>query len=102
MVWMVRPDLTRRAGEIATSGQGSETWARLGESEIRIPTRSPKTRPGWGTRQMTAVSTRYILTYTRRTGRVRQVGPPLPLMQSSLPGKVRTSNPAWPRRALVL
>jgi len=30
------------------------------------------------------------------------VGPPLPLMQSSLPGKVRRSNPAWQRRVLVV
>ena len=40
--------------------------------------------------------------HPRNSGRVRQVGPPLPLMQSSLPGKVRTSNPAWRRRAFVL
>jgi hypothetical protein len=40
--------------------------------------------------------------HARNRGRVRQVGPPLPLMQISLPGKVRTSNPDWRRRALVL
>ena len=30
----------------------------------------------------------------RKSGRVKQVGPPLPLIQISLPGNVRTSNPA--------
>src|SRR5205823_12025178 len=37
----------------------------------------------------------------RSSGRVRQVGPPLPLMQSSLPGKVRTSNPERRNRSFV-
>src|SRR5580700_3896429 len=37
MIWMFRPDLTRRAGEIATSGQGSETWARLGKVKSEFP-----------------------------------------------------------------
>jgi len=40
--------------------------------------------------------------YARSRGRVRQVGPPLPLMHSSLPGIVRTSKPDSRRRALVL
>jgi hypothetical protein len=43
-----------------------------------------------------------VLAYPLRSGRVRQVGPPLPLMQSSEAGKVRRSNPAWRRWALVL
>src|SRR5216684_4421487 len=43
-----------------------------------------------------------VTRHPRNSERVKQVGPPLPLMQSSLPGKVRTSNPAWRRRAFVL
>ncbi len=37
----------------------------------------------------------------RNSGRVRQVGPPPPLTQSSEPGNVCTSNPAWRSFSLV-
>jgi hypothetical protein len=49
-----------------------------------------------------ALSTPPATTYVRNKGRVRQVGPPLPLMHSSLPGNVCTSKPARLSRSFVL
>jgi len=49
-----------------------------------------------------AIAASLLLSYSRSRGRVRHVGPPLPLMHSSLPGNVRTSNPAPRSRSFVL
>ena len=106
----LRWEATReKAGNFSTSVKRSRTNGRTIASLILTGSKADSPERG-GAIERPQILLRRALVAThecgrsrllaRKRGRVRQVGPPLPLIQSSEPGKCRTSNPAS-RKLLV-
>jgi hypothetical protein len=92
--WGEPPSAVRRSeAPHVDVGKNLASSARPGQPGEAVPT--------WLVRCRTSEGTRAYIAEARNNGRVRQVGPPPPLTQSSEPGKVRTSNPTSRSLSLV-